>query len=87
MRSGLDIFIDPGNGSADAGAGAALNAESMLSAATLLSDVPEGDFQLSVRVTVGFASAFDAGALLLWLDDRQCRYRWRRRCTGCSARS
>jgi regulation of enolase protein 1 (concanavalin A-like superfamily) len=63
-----DIFIDPGD--ASAGAGAALNAESMLNAATLLGDIPEGDFQLSARVTVGFASTFDAGVLLLWTDER-----------------
>jgi uncharacterized protein len=71
-----DIFIDPADGSAGAGAGVALNAESMLSAATLLGDVPEGDFQLSARVTVGFASAFDAGVLLLWRDER----RWGKLC-------
>jgi uncharacterized protein len=71
-----DIFIDPGNGSADAGAGAALNAESLLNAATLLGDMPEGDFQFSARVTAGFASAFDAGVLLLWLDER----RWGKLC-------
>lgn len=65
-----DIFIDPGDGSASADASAELNAESMLNAATLLGDVPEGDFQLSARVTVGFASTFDAGVLLLWLDER-----------------
>lgn len=65
-----DIFIDPGNGSVDAGAGAALNAESMLNAVTLLGDVPQGDFQFSARVTVDFASTFDAGVLLLWLDER-----------------
>jgi uncharacterized protein len=65
-----DIFIDPVSSSAGAGASAALNAESMLNAATLLGDVPEGDFQLSARVTVGFASAFDAGVLLIWLDER-----------------
>jgi uncharacterized protein len=65
-----DIFIDPGSGTAGAGASAALNAESMLNAATLLGDVPEGDFQLSARVTVGFAAAFDAGVLLIWLDER-----------------
>jgi regulation of enolase protein 1 (concanavalin A-like superfamily) len=65
-----DIFIDPVSGSAGAGASAALNAESTLNAATLLGDVPEGDFQFSARVTVGFASAFDAGVLLIWLDDR-----------------
>ena len=71
-----DIFIDPGNGSADAGAGAALNAESMLNAATLLGDAPEGDFQFSARVTVDFASTFDAGVLMLWLDER----RWAKLC-------
>ena len=65
-----DIFIDPGNGSADAGAGAALNAESMLNAVTLLGGAPEGDFQLSARVTVGFGATFDAGVLMLWLDER-----------------
>jgi regulation of enolase protein 1 (concanavalin A-like superfamily) len=69
-----DIFIDPGGGSADAGA--AVNAESMLNALTLLGDAPEGDFQLSARVTVGFASTFDAGVLLLWLDER----RWGKLC-------
>jgi uncharacterized protein len=61
-----DIFIDPGY----ADTNAALNAESMLNAATLLGDVPAGDFQLSARVTVGFASTFDAGVVLLWLDER-----------------
>jgi regulation of enolase protein 1 (concanavalin A-like superfamily) len=66
-----DIFIDPGGGSAGA-----VNAESMLNAVTLLGDAPEGDFQLSARVTVGFASTFDAGVLLLWLDER----RWGKLC-------
>jgi regulation of enolase protein 1 (concanavalin A-like superfamily) len=65
-----DIFIDPVSGSAGAGADAVLNAESMLNAATLLGRAPEGDFLLSARVTVGFASTFDAGVLLLWLDDQ-----------------
>jgi regulation of enolase protein 1 (concanavalin A-like superfamily) len=69
-----DIFIDPGSGGADAGA--ALNAESLLNAATLLGDAPAGDFQLSARVTVDFASTFDAGVLLLWLDER----RWAKLC-------
>ena len=71
-----DIFIDPGNGSADAGAGTALNAESMLNAVTLLGGAPAGDFQLSARVTVDFASTFDAGVLMLWLDER----RWAKLC-------
>jgi hypothetical protein len=34
----------------------------MLNAVTLLGDVTEGNFQLSARVTGGFASPFDAGA-------------------------
>jgi uncharacterized protein len=63
-----DIFIDPGGDSA--GAGAAVNAESGLNAATLLGEPPEGDFQLSARVTVDFGATFDAGVLLLWLDER-----------------
>jgi regulation of enolase protein 1 (concanavalin A-like superfamily) len=59
-----DIFIDPG-------AGTQLNAESMLNAATLLGVPPDGDFQFSARVTVEFASAYDAGVLLVWVNDRQ----------------
>ena len=58
-----DIFVDPG-------AGSTLNAESMLNAATLLGVPPAGDFQLSARVSVDFASTFDAGVLLLWIDER-----------------
>jgi len=58
-----DIFIDPG-------ADSQLNAESMLNAATLLGVPPDGDFQFSARVTVNFKSTFDAGVLLLWIDDR-----------------
>jgi len=58
-----DIFVDPG-------ADTQLNAESMLNAATLLGVPPDGDFQFSARVTVGFASTYDAGVLLLWIDDR-----------------
>jgi uncharacterized protein len=57
-----DVFIDPGGGTQ-------LNAESMLNAATLLGVPPEGDFQFSARVTVGFAATYDAGVLLLWADD------------------
>ena len=71
-----DIFIDPANGSVEADENTALNAESMLNAATLLGDLPEGDFQLSARVTAGFVSTFDAGVLLLWLDER----RWGKLC-------
>jgi uncharacterized protein len=58
-----DIFIDPGGI-------ATLNAESMLNAATLLGTPPAGDFQFSARVTVGFGATYDAGVLLLWIDER-----------------
>jgi len=64
-----DIFIDPG-------ADTQLNAESMLNAATLLGVPPDGDFQFSARVTVEFASTYDAGVLLLWINDR----RWGKLC-------
>jgi uncharacterized protein len=58
-----DIFIDPGGATT-------LNAESMLNAAALLGAAPEGDFQFSARVTVDFGATYDAGVLLLWIDDR-----------------
>jgi regulation of enolase protein 1 (concanavalin A-like superfamily) len=58
-----DLYVNPG------GAGSA-DAESLLNAATLLGLPPAGDFQLSARVSVDFAAQFDAGVLLLWLDDR-----------------
>ncbi len=58
-----DLFIEPG-------ADSQLNAESMLNASTLLGVPPDGDFQFSARVTVEFASTFDAGVLLLWIDER-----------------
>ena len=58
-----DIFIDPGGS-------APVDAESMLNAATLLGVPPAGDFQLSARATVGFGAAYDAGVLLLWIDER-----------------
>jgi regulation of enolase protein 1 (concanavalin A-like superfamily) len=57
-----DIFIDPR-------ADTQLSAQSMLNAATLLGVPPDGDFQFSARVTVEFASTYDAGVLLLWIDD------------------
>lgn len=59
-----DLYVNPGGeDSADA--------ESMLNAATLLGTPPEGDFQLSARVCVDFRSQYDAGVLLLWIDERQ----------------
>jgi uncharacterized protein len=53
-----DIFIDP------AGLAPATH-----NAATLLGDPPAGDFQFSARVEVDFNSDFDAGVLLLWIDE------------------
>lgn len=58
-----DIFIDPGSSTP-------LDAQSMLNAATLLGAPPAGDFRLSARVTVGFEATYDAGVLLLWIDER-----------------
>jgi len=60
-----DMFIDPG-----ADSDSQLSAASKLNAATLLGVLPDGDFQFSARVSVNFESAFDAGVLLLWIDDR-----------------
>jgi regulation of enolase protein 1 (concanavalin A-like superfamily) len=57
-----DIFVDPGQGTIE-------DAESALNAATLLGVAPAGDFQLSARVSVDFGSTFDAGVLLLWVDE------------------
>ena len=54
-----DMFIDP-----------AADAEPTLNAVTLLGAPPDGDFQFSARVTVEFGSTYDAGVLLLWIDDR-----------------
>ena len=59
---GSDLYVNPGG--ADAG-----DAASLLNAATLLGTPPAGDFQLRARVTVGFTARFDAGVLLLWLDE------------------
>jgi regulation of enolase protein 1 (concanavalin A-like superfamily) len=64
-----DIFIDPGDT-------AGFNAESMLNAVTLLGAPPEGDFQFSARVTVEFASTYDAGVLLIWAGEE----RWGKLC-------
>jgi regulation of enolase protein 1 (concanavalin A-like superfamily) len=53
-----DLFRDPAGGEAQ-------------SAAPRLLGPVEGDFQLSARVQCSFAGAFDAGALLLWADERR----------------
>jgi regulation of enolase protein 1 (concanavalin A-like superfamily) len=53
-----DLFVDP-QGTAET-----------LNAPRLLADVT-GDFLLSARVTVGFASTYDAGVLLLYVGERE----------------
>jgi uncharacterized protein len=53
-----DLFIDPGG------------AEPQLNAPCLLGTAPDGDFQLSARVTVEFGQTYDAGVLLAWYDER-----------------
>jgi uncharacterized protein len=58
-----DVFIDPGGATT-------LNAESMLNAPTLLGTPPTGDFQFSARATVSFGATYDAGVLLLWIDEQ-----------------
>lgn len=58
-----DLYINPGGENAG-------DAESMLNAATLLGAAPAGDLQLVARVTVEFAAQYDAGVLLLWIDER-----------------
>jgi uncharacterized protein len=55
-----DLYVDPGG--ADPG--------STLNAPTLLGRPPEGDFQLTARVTVDFRAGYDAGVLLVWIDER-----------------
>jgi uncharacterized protein len=52
-----DWFVDPADGTVRA------NAPSVLQAV-------DGDFLLSARVEVDFAATFDAGALVLWHDER-----------------
>jgi regulation of enolase protein 1 (concanavalin A-like superfamily) len=59
-----DLFVDPGG------------PESTLNAATLLGVAPAGDFQFSARVTVDFATTYDAAVLLLWVDEG----RWAKLC-------
>lgn len=58
-----DLYVNPGGASSG-------DAESMLNAATLVGPTPAGDFQFSARVSVDFAAQYDAGVLLLWIDER-----------------
>jgi regulation of enolase protein 1 (concanavalin A-like superfamily) len=59
-----DLFVDPG--------GDVVN----LSAPRLTGPPPEGDLQLSARVSVDFAATYDAGVLLVWADET----RWAKLC-------
>jgi regulation of enolase protein 1 (concanavalin A-like superfamily) len=52
-----DWFADPGT-------------EALTLSAPALVGPAAGDFLLAARVEVGFAAAFDAGALVLWRDER-----------------
>jgi uncharacterized protein len=52
-----DVFVDPQTGAVTA------------TAPRALAPAPDGDFQLTARVKVGFRSTFDAGVLLVWFDE------------------
>lgn len=64
-----DIFIAPGGDERT-------DTEPLMNAITCMGEVAPGDFQLSARVSVEFASMFDAGVLLLWFD----REHWAKLC-------
>lgn len=64
-----DLFVDPGTTGA-------VNADSNINAHRLLGEAPEGNFQFSARVQADLAAQFDAGVLLLWLDEN----RWAKLC-------
>jgi regulation of enolase protein 1 (concanavalin A-like superfamily) len=57
-----DFFVDPVSAGPD-------DAFSAGNAATLLGAPPDGDYQLSARVSVGFAAQYDAGVLMLHAGD------------------
>ena len=61
---GTDIFTDPG------GVDSQVTSTTLHNAATLLTQAPAGDFQLSARVTVDFQEKFDAGVLFLRHDEK-----------------
>jgi regulation of enolase protein 1 (concanavalin A-like superfamily) len=56
--AGTDLFTDPAGGAPVA------------NAPRVLHRLPDGDFQLSARVSVDFAQTYDAGVLLAWWDER-----------------
>lgn len=58
-----DLYVNPGGADSE-------DAQSMLNAAALAGTPPAGDFQFSARVTPSFRSQYDAGVLLLWIDEQ-----------------
>lgn len=60
--AGTDLFVDPGGDSGVA-------AETLLNAHTLLGTPPEGDFTFAAEVTPDLRATFDAGVLLVWVDE------------------
>lgn len=62
--AGTDIFTDPGGDSGQ------VTSTTLHNAATLLTDAPAGDFQLSAQVQVDFSDRFDAGVLFLRHDQQ-----------------
>ena len=74
---GTDIFTDPGGDDDNQ-----VTSSTLHNAATLLTDAPAGDFQLSARVSVRFAGTFDAGVLFL----RHDRETWAKLCFEFSPR-
>lgn len=57
-----DLFVYPGTTGEN-------DADVLLNATRALGSVPDGDFQLTARVEADLTAQFDAGALLLWLND------------------
>jgi regulation of enolase protein 1 (concanavalin A-like superfamily) len=55
---GTDLFCPPDYGAP------------LLNAPALLIDPPAGDYVLSARIEADLRATFDAGALILWADDR-----------------
>lgn len=69
-----DMFVDPGH---DSTLGPRPDSEIELpDAGRLMGLPPARDFSLAAKVTVGFASTFDAGVLLLYAAER----RWAKLC-------
>jgi regulation of enolase protein 1 (concanavalin A-like superfamily) len=64
-----DIYCNPKDNSRG-------NGVAVANALTLLGDPGAKDFQLSAKLTVGFNSSYDAGALLIWQED----HRWAKFC-------